>query len=74
MPQPIHRFEATIAGRPVLIEVAEAGAARWRACLVRRPGVPTALMPFYGQTPEAAAAHLRDWLTRVYTHAPSPSH
>ena len=38
---------------------------RWRAYIVRIPGVPTALMPFYGRTPAEAAQQLSDWLTRA---------
>ena len=47
----VHRFEESIAGRPYLIEVAAVSPDRWRAYIVRVPGVPTALMPFYGRTP-----------------------
>ena len=51
----VHRFEESIAGRPYLIEVAAVSQDRWRAYIVRIPGVPTALMPFYGRTPAEAA-------------------
>jgi hypothetical protein len=67
----VHRFEESIAGRAYLIEVAAVSADRWRACIVRRPGVPTALMPFYGRTPDEAARHLSDWLTRAYQRVAS---
>jgi hypothetical protein len=60
------RFETSIAGRPYLIEVLPVAQDRWRACIVRTPGVPTALMPFYGRTPDEAALHLSEWLTRAY--------
>ena len=50
----VHRFEETIGGRLYEIEVTPAGP-RWRAQLRRRPGVPTAMMPFYGETPPEAA-------------------
>jgi len=46
---------------------------RWRAYIVRIPGVPTALMPFYGPTPTEAARQLRDWLTRAHQQAASPA-
>ena len=46
---------------------------RWRAYIVRIPGVPTALMPFYGPTPDEAAGHLRQWLTRAHERAPPRS-
>jgi hypothetical protein len=65
----LHRFEKVIGGRPYLIEVAAVAEKRWRAHIVRTPGVPTALMPFYGETPDEAARHLSDWLTRAYRHA-----
>ena len=56
----VHRFEQSIAGRPYLIEVANVSQDRWRAYIVRIPGVPTALMPFYGRTPDEAAGLLTD--------------
>ena len=65
----VHRFEELIGGHPYLIEVAAVANDRWRACIVRIPGVPTALMPFYGPTPDEAAGRLRQWLTRA--HEPS---
>ena len=65
----LHRFEESIGGRPYLIEVAPVSKDRWRAYIVRIPGVPTALMPFYGETPEAAAGGLLEWLTRAYARA-----
>ena len=61
----VHRFEETIGGRAYLIEVMPAGP-RWRAQLHRRPGVPTAMMPFYGATPPEAAQRLTDWLTMAH--------
>lgn len=59
------RFEDTINGRPVLIEVSSLGRDRWRAQIARVPGGRTALMPFYGATPVEAAEHLSGWLTRA---------
>lgn len=70
---PVHRFEESIAGRPYLIEVAWVTADRWRAYIVRVPGVPTALMPFYGPTPEEAARLLTDWLSRAHHRAAAGS-
>jgi hypothetical protein len=69
----VHRYEQSIAGRPYLIEVVEVSQDRWRAYMVRVPGVPTALMPFYGVTPLDAADHLFDWLTRAYARAANPA-
>ncbi|MEW6321293.1 MAG: hypothetical protein AB1635_09400 [Acidobacteriota bacterium] len=62
----MHRYEERIAGRTYLIEVSPVAEARWRAQIVRLPGMPTAMMPFYGATPEAAAQELSRWLTLVY--------
>jgi hypothetical protein len=64
-----HRLERTIAGRSVVIEVTWVAEKRWRAHIVRIPGVPTAMMPFYGETPDQAATHLSDWLNRAHQQA-----
>ena len=69
----VHRFEESIAGRPYLIEVANVSQDRWRAYIVRIPGVPTALMPFYGATPAEAAHQLCEWLTRAHARAANPT-
>ena len=61
----IHRFEETIGGRAYEIEVTRASN-RWRAQLKRLPGMPTAMMPFYGQTPDEAARQLAQWLTLAH--------
>jgi hypothetical protein len=58
------RITETINGRPYVIEVSSVGRDRWRAQLSRRSG-STALMPFYGPTPDEAAGLLTRWLTRV---------
>ena len=70
---PVHRFEESIAGRPYLIEVVNVATDRWRAYIVRIPGVPAALMPFYGPTPAEAAHQLCEWLTRAHARAANPS-
>jgi hypothetical protein len=57
-----HRFEETIGGRTYQIEVTLVSN-RWRAQISRIPGMPTALMPFYGTTPHEAARQLSEWLT-----------
>jgi hypothetical protein len=69
----VHQFEESIAGRDYLIEVANVSKDRWRACIVRIPGVPTALMPFYGSTPADAAHQLCEWLTRAHARAAKSS-
>jgi hypothetical protein len=69
----VHRYEESIGGRPYLIEVAAVSQDRWRAHIVRIPGVPTAMMPFYGATPREAARLLCDWLTRAHARASSPA-
>jgi hypothetical protein len=63
-----HRIERTIAGRLFVIEVTWVAEKRWRAHIARIPGVPTAMMPFYGETPDEAATHLSDWLSRAHQH------
>jgi hypothetical protein len=65
----VHRFEELIGGQPYRIEVAAVANDRWRACIVRIPGGPVALMPFYGPTPDEAARPLRQWLTRAHEPA-----
>jgi hypothetical protein len=65
----VHHFKESIGGHSYLIEVAAVDRNRWRANIVRIPGVPTALMPFYGHTPDEAAEHLREWLARAHRQA-----
>ena len=65
----VHRFQEHIGGRPYLIEVAAVAKDRWRAYIVRIPGIPTALMPFYGPTPDEAADGLRQWLALAHERA-----
>jgi hypothetical protein len=59
------RFAETINGRPYIIEVLAVGRDRWRAHVARSAGAPTALMPFYGTTPDDAAGQLKQWLSRA---------
>jgi hypothetical protein len=61
----VHCFEETIGGRLYRIEVMPVSD-RWRAQLRRIPGMPTAMMPFYGQTPDEAARQLAQWLTLAH--------
>jgi hypothetical protein len=61
----VHCFEETIGGRAYEIEVTRVSN-RWRAQLRRKPGMPTAMMPFYGQTPDEAASQLTRWLALAY--------
>jgi hypothetical protein len=65
----IHRFHETIGGRAYHIEVTPVSN-RWRAQLCRTPGLPTAMMPFYGTTPDEAASHLAKWLTLAHSRLP----
>ena len=66
----VHRFEEHIGGRAYHIEVTSVGN-RWRAQLRLTPGAPTAMMPFYGQTPDAAAQLLARWLEMAHRRAPA---
>jgi hypothetical protein len=59
------RYSETINGRSYVIEVQSVGVDRWRADVARTTGGPTALMPFYGSTPDEAARLLAGWLTRA---------
>lgn len=61
----VHLSE-TIEGRTFQIEVSRVARDRWRAHIVKAPGIPTAMMPFYGPTPDEAAKLLTDWLARAY--------
>jgi hypothetical protein len=61
----VHHFEETIGGRAYEIDVTPVGD-RWRAQLRRGPGMPTAMMPFYGQTPDEAAHQLTKWLSLAH--------
>jgi hypothetical protein len=68
----IVRFQETINGRSYVIEVRPVGPDRWRAQIARVPGATTALMPFYGATPDEAAGSLCGWLNRA-AGAPQPA-
>jgi hypothetical protein len=61
----VHRYEETIGGRAYQIEVTPVSN-RWRAQLRRTAGMPTAMMPFYGQTPDEAAHQLAQWLALAH--------
>ena len=67
----LHRFEETINGRVYKIEVSAVRPDRWRAYLVKLTGGPTALMPFYGRTPDEASELLVSFLTRAHRVASS---
>jgi hypothetical protein len=69
----VRRFEERIGGLVYQIEAAEVREKRWRAQIVRIPGVPTAMMPFYGATPDEAAGNLRDWLARAHRATTGPA-
>lgn len=59
------RYTETINGRQCVIEVRPVGHDRWRAQIAHTPGSTTALMPFYGPTPDDAAHQLAGWLERA---------
>ena len=62
----VRRFRETIGGRVYNIEASMVRDDRWRAQIARGPGMPTALMPFYGPTADDAARRLFDWLARAH--------
>jgi len=61
----VHRFKHTIGNRAYQIEVTPVNN-RWRAQIRRIPGMPTAVMPFYGATPDEAAHQLGQWLSLAH--------
>jgi hypothetical protein len=63
-------YQQEINGREYRIEVSPVHD-RWRAEVVTRYGGPTALMPFYGASPEAARDGLTAWLSQI--HRPQAS-
>ncbi|MGE0043263.1 MAG: hypothetical protein AB7H88_05065 [Vicinamibacterales bacterium] len=67
----MRHYEEQISGRTFYIEVSPVSDTRWRAQIARRPGMPTALMPFYGETPEDAAHELSKWLALVTAGQPT---
>ena len=69
----VHRFEETINGRSYRIEVSSVGTGQWRAQIARVPGGSTALMPFYGKTPDEAAKQLSRWLGIVHGQNRGPA-
>jgi hypothetical protein len=66
----VHRFNELIGGRMYQIEVTPVSN-RWRAQLRRLPGMPTAMMPFYGPTPDEAARQLTQWLVLAHSRMPT---
>jgi hypothetical protein len=65
----VRRFQENIGGRVYQIEASRVQADRWRAQIARLPGMPTSLMPFYGQTADEAARLLFEWLARAHRGA-----
>jgi len=61
----VHRFQRTIGNQAYQIEVTPVNN-RWRAQIRRLPGMPTAVMPFYGATPDEAAHQLGQWLSLAH--------
>jgi hypothetical protein len=69
----IHRFEKEIGGQLYVIEASPVHADRWRAQIARRPGMASALMPFYGATPDDAATRLVKWLSLAHHVSAEPA-
>lgn len=69
MPSRRYAFSEVVNGRNYRIEVCSMNNGRWRAEVVTQYGGPTALMPFYGTSPEAAREGLTTWLAN--TNRPS---
>jgi hypothetical protein len=66
MPSRPLSFQQEINGRQYRIEVSPITSGRWRAEVVTQFGGPTALMPFYGSSPDAARDGLTAWLSRIH--------
>lgn len=71
MPSQPQRVKHQINGRVYRIEVRSISATKWRAQVVTAYGGPTALMPFYGTTAEAATSKLEAWLARAHRNSES---
>ena len=65
----MHHIDEVIEGRTYHIEVSRVDRDRWRANIVRAPGVRTATMPFYGTTADEAARSLSNWLALAHRTA-----
>jgi hypothetical protein len=65
-------FQQQINGRDYRIEVSPVHTGRWRAEVVTKYGGPTALMPFYGTSADAARDGLTTWLSSVHREADTP--
>ena len=65
MPSRRVSYRQEINGREYRIEVAQVGTGRWRAEVVTQYGGPTALMPFYGVSADAARDGLASWLSSL---------
>jgi hypothetical protein len=66
----VRRYHESIGGRVYHIEASMVDDDRWRAQIARLPGMPIALMPFYGVTADEAARHLCEWLARAHRVSP----
>jgi hypothetical protein len=67
------RLVQHINGRDYRIEVTQLAAHRWRAQVLNAYGGPTALMPFYDDTPDEAVTRLSEWLSRAHRSASTTS-
>jgi hypothetical protein len=67
----VQHIDEIIDGRTYRIEVSRVSQDRWRAHIVRTPGVRNAMMPFYGATPDEAARHVSEWLALAHRTARS---
>ena len=65
----VQRFEEVINGREYEIEVSLVSRTTWCARLGGVQGGASALMPFYGDTPDEAAQQLTNWLTLAHRNA-----
>jgi hypothetical protein len=62
----VHHIDQTIEGRMYHIEVSRVARTAGGRTSSAIPGVPNAMMPFYGATPDEAARHVSEWLALAY--------
>lgn len=72
MPPRRFAFHQKINGRDYRIEVSPVANGRWRAEVVTPYGGPTALMPFYDSSPDAARDGLTAWLSSIHRQQGTP--
>lgn len=63
------RYDEQINDHTYRILVSQVRSGTWRAQVVTPHGGPTAVMPFYGDSPEQAREQLASWIARAHRSA-----